>query len=259
MQRTALRARKILAFLNVRIGPTAVPLYRCAAADAQPVGRRSLVPTPIWYHSVNNQARYGVGISYTNITLKGIDHHQVAAYLKNQRRQAFVAPSVNSYTVVFDKEADAREQALQSLAVELSSSFECVAFAVLVHDGDLFAYWLYDAGQLLDSYDSAPSYFETAPSSVLPTGGNPEQLCASFEVAESLAEVRDIFERVAQTATADDWDETHLIGDEIHDVLVQALHLPHFAVDTGYYSIIHQSIPEDLDRTLLINCDGEAE
>ena len=38
MQRTALRAREIAAFLKVRIGSPPVPIYRCAAADAQPVG-----------------------------------------------------------------------------------------------------------------------------------------------------------------------------------------------------------------------------
>jgi hypothetical protein len=41
MQRTALRARKIVAFLKAGIDPTAFLIYRCAAADAQPVGRRS--------------------------------------------------------------------------------------------------------------------------------------------------------------------------------------------------------------------------
>ena len=40
MQRTALCARKIVAFLKAGIGPTAFPIYGCAAADAQPVGPR---------------------------------------------------------------------------------------------------------------------------------------------------------------------------------------------------------------------------
>ena len=39
MQRTALCARKIVAFLKAGIGPTAFPIYQCAAADAQPVRR----------------------------------------------------------------------------------------------------------------------------------------------------------------------------------------------------------------------------
>jgi hypothetical protein len=38
MQRTALGARKIVAFLKVRISPTVFPIYWCAAADAQAVG-----------------------------------------------------------------------------------------------------------------------------------------------------------------------------------------------------------------------------
>jgi hypothetical protein len=37
MQRTALCARKIVAFLKVGIGSKPVPIYWCAAADAQPV------------------------------------------------------------------------------------------------------------------------------------------------------------------------------------------------------------------------------
>ncbi len=39
MQRTALCARKIGAFLKVGISWTPVPIYGCAAADAQTVGR----------------------------------------------------------------------------------------------------------------------------------------------------------------------------------------------------------------------------
>jgi hypothetical protein len=42
MQRTALCARKIVAFLKLGFGSTPVPIYRCAAADAQPVGPRPI-------------------------------------------------------------------------------------------------------------------------------------------------------------------------------------------------------------------------
>jgi hypothetical protein len=46
MQRTALCARKIVAFLNAGISPTVIPIYRCAAADAQPVGPQSIILLP---------------------------------------------------------------------------------------------------------------------------------------------------------------------------------------------------------------------
>jgi len=39
MQRTARCAHKIGAFLKAGISPIVFPIYRCAAADAQPVGR----------------------------------------------------------------------------------------------------------------------------------------------------------------------------------------------------------------------------
>jgi len=39
MQRTALCARKIVAFLKAGISSATIPIYECAAADAQPVGR----------------------------------------------------------------------------------------------------------------------------------------------------------------------------------------------------------------------------
>jgi hypothetical protein len=39
MQQTALRTREIVAFLKVRIGSMPVPIYPCAAAEAQAVRR----------------------------------------------------------------------------------------------------------------------------------------------------------------------------------------------------------------------------
>jgi hypothetical protein len=51
MQRTALCARKILAFLKAGISPTPVPIYECAAADAQTVGRHHFTlasPELLW-------------------------------------------------------------------------------------------------------------------------------------------------------------------------------------------------------------------
>ena len=42
MQRTALRAHKIGAFLKVRIGSDVIPIYKCATADAQGVSRKTV-------------------------------------------------------------------------------------------------------------------------------------------------------------------------------------------------------------------------
>ncbi len=58
MQRTALRARKIGAFLNAGIGSTAYSIYRCAAADAQTVGRHiNLVHDDMLLYLIDAQRR----------------------------------------------------------------------------------------------------------------------------------------------------------------------------------------------------------
>jgi hypothetical protein len=58
MQRTALCARKIMAFLKLRIGSKVSPIYRCAAADAQPVGQLgNLVGIP--FLMVTSRLRFG--------------------------------------------------------------------------------------------------------------------------------------------------------------------------------------------------------
>jgi hypothetical protein len=46
--------------------------------------------------------------------------------------------------------------------------------AFTVHDSDVFWYWLFDNGAIVDNYDSAPNYFEDG--SKTPSGGNAEAL-----------------------------------------------------------------------------------
>jgi hypothetical protein len=73
-------------------------------------------------------------------------------------------------------------------------------------------------------------------------------------VPEAVVEVIDIFDRARQAVMDDDPSEAHLIGDEIHDVLAQALNLPLFVVDTGYHSIMNGFLPDDLAKESLIMC-----
>jgi hypothetical protein len=54
MQRTALRAHKIGAFLKVGVSPSAVPIYQCAAADAQTVGP----PYPSSYQRIKRVVQF---------------------------------------------------------------------------------------------------------------------------------------------------------------------------------------------------------
>jgi hypothetical protein len=193
-----------------------------------------------------------MGIFYTNITLKGARQQEVVDYLKRAQCQAYVSPATNDCIVVFDRVSDEDSVALRKLASNLSKEFQCPALAALVHDGDLFLYWLYKAGRLVDEYDSMPTYFQTDAEAAPPKGGNPEALCEAFRAQHALSDLQAIFKRATKAVLDDDWSEEHLIGDEIHDVIAQALGLPLFVVDTGFYSIQNDSLPEDLTKESLI-------
>ncbi len=194
-----------------------------------------------------------MGIFYTNITLHGVDQSMVAGYLKQQKRDAYVSPTLNGRTVVFDKDSDLHIDALCTLAAELSTVFRCTALAVNIHDGDVFYYYLYQSGQLTDDYDSVPSYFFNEEPQA-PIGGEARKLCEAFHQLDAVDEVIDIFDRAKHTVMDDEPSETHLTGDEIHDVLAQALNLPPFVVDTGYHSIVNGFLPDDLAKESLVLC-----
>jgi Tol biopolymer transport system component len=82
-----------------------------------------------------------MGLFYTNITLYGPNQQQVTQYLKTLGRAAYVSPTVDGFTVVYDKQTeDQDERELIDLACGLSRAFQCPALAALVHDSDVFAY-----------------------------------------------------------------------------------------------------------------------
>ena len=104
-----------------------------------------------------------MGAFYTNITLHGPDQEQVIQCLIQMKRTAYVSPTVGGYTVVYDEETENQDDAdLMGLASQLSRALECPALAALVHDSDIFAYWLFKTGTLMDEYDSAPGYSNTS-------------------------------------------------------------------------------------------------
>jgi hypothetical protein len=56
--------------------------------------------------------------------------------------------------------SDQDEARIKDLAAKLSGGLEAACVAFLLHDSDIACYWLYNDGQLLDEFNSAPDYFE---------------------------------------------------------------------------------------------------
>jgi hypothetical protein len=183
-----------------------------------------------------------MGSFYTNITLRGPHQDQIVEALTRQGNRAYISPTVNGFTVVYDEQCDTQDTALiHSLAASLSAKFECPALAVLNHDDDILWYRLYERGQLVDEYDSTPGYFEGKTSK--PAGGNAAKLCAllgsqNVEVAASVL-------RKAQGVKG------YIFAIQRHEDLARALGIPIFTVGSGYEYIKHGEVPGGLDSESL--------
>lgn len=182
-----------------------------------------------------------MGSFYTNITLRGPAQEVVAEYLNQQNRKAYVSPTANDCTVVYDAESESQDtHILEDLAAGLSRQFVCPALAVLNHDDDILWYKLYESGQLADEYDSAPSYFDPAAIEIAPPqGGDAQKLCGAFKAEGRAAEVEEILRAPGIVG--------YLFASERHQALAEALGLPEFSVACGYNYIEEDDLPDDLN------------
>ncbi len=190
-----------------------------------------------------------MGTFYTNVALYKPQQQPVADYLAKQKRTAYVSPTLNDFTVVYDKATEAQDaDVLQNLTELLTRQFKCTGLASLVHDSDVYLYWLYDGGKLLDSYSSMPAYFDedAGDGDPGPQRGDPQKLCTAFGRPDALDALTDIFESVEQGG------EELLFAEEIHAKLVEALGMPPFAAFTGYRMIDNHDLAVALDESTFV-------
>ena len=177
--------------------------------------------------------RAALGSFYTNVALKGPAQAEVLAYLREQGRDAYVAPTLRDITLVYDLACESQDRRiLTALASNLSRAFACVALAALVHDDDFLVYELFQDGAPVDEYNSDPTYFEgvrRAP----PSGGNAEALCAAFGAEAEVARVEEIL-RAWSGPSGDPGASPYLFAQFRHRDLARALGLPESLSVLGY-------------------------
>jgi hypothetical protein len=161
-----------------------------------------------------------MGPSYSNLVLRGPERGRIVQALEARGRTAFVGPTVNGCTVVFDEESEHDPQDVAALAAELTAALGGAALGVTLHDDHVLSCSLAQEGRVVDEYDSSPGYFEG--NERPPHGGNAALLCDAFGVPERAAEV----ERILRG--------DHALETARHEELTQALGLPAYAVNLGY-------------------------
>jgi hypothetical protein len=73
---------------------------------------------------------------------------------------AYVSPPDNGWITIYDEASDDQSDAtIEALGRGLSHALKTSVLAFLVHDSDIFHYWLFEKGELKDEYDSDPEYF----------------------------------------------------------------------------------------------------
>lgn len=102
-----------------------------------------------------------MGKFYVNFSVKSVDPQRVANLLQDAGRSAIVSPPQAGYVVVYDEETD--RQALPPIVLIgnlLSNALDVPVLGILNHDDRILRYWLFEAGMIVDAYDSRPDYFK---------------------------------------------------------------------------------------------------
>jgi hypothetical protein len=191
-----------------------------------------------------------VGYFYSNITLKGPTQEQLVTYLRHAPRDAYVSPTVDGITVVYDRECESlHAEVLHQVTTDLSRTFACPALAAYLFDDDVFWYALYQRGCCVDTYNSEPAYFDesVAPE---PSGGDAALLCAAF-ACDPMTHEMDALLHFAPLTEDEHGDlvipEGFLPAEQQHAALARVLGLPTYAYGMGYYSIDSGHIPAKID------------
>jgi hypothetical protein len=185
-----------------------------------------------------------MGHFYLNITLRGPARTHIIEELTLQGRVACLSPTTDRDTVIYDEAFDDQdEDAAHELTAHLTTAFNCLGLIALNHDDDIFCYWLYDSGTLLDSYNSTPSFFDPDARDTLPSGGDVNVLCQVFQ-SSTPGILTDILHQPTSS------NNTYVLAVERHLAFVQAIGLPEYAVGIGYEDIVEDNIGEELNANL---------
>ena len=191
-----------------------------------------------------------MGSFYTNVLVQGATQDQIAEDLRGVGREAYVSPTVGRFTVVYDALSECQDHGLLAhFAGQLSRRLGATAMASLMHDDDVLMYWLFQDGELVDEYSSAPGYFEDADGEATPpSGGDARRLCLTFGAEGAADEVERVLRAFGET-------DFYVFETDRHHELIRLLGLPAFAADFGFDYIARGETPHglkqgDLVRTL---------
>ena len=183
-----------------------------------------------------------MGLFYTNMTVYRPLRRSLLGVLRQLGRTAFVGPTIDGHTVVFDRAIDEQgAPAIGLLGRSLTKALSCSALAALLEDDDVLYLWLFCRGRLRDSYNSCPGYYDDRFAEEPPTGGNAKLICKAFDRLDRQ-------QRVEQLLRAD------LLKEELpevrgeqgrHAAVAAELGMPAFVAGVCYSSVAGDYVPRE--------------
>jgi len=186
-----------------------------------------------------------MGLFYTNMTLYRPDRSEVAAALRRLKRSAFLSPTLDGHTVVFDEAIEEQDtEAIEQLSQLITKEMSCVAMTAVLHDDNVLYLWLFEKGKLRDHYNSCPAYFDDSLSPE-PSGGDSRAICSAFARPDCAKKVEKLL-RIDLLESPD----SEIPGEqERHSALATQLGMPTFVAGLGYSAIAGGYIPSEFTGT----------
>lgn len=158
-----------------------------------------------------------MGAFFTNFHVRSGSNKDVTEALKPLvAARAYVSSSEKNWVSVFDERADDQdEEEIQRVGQTLSRSLSTPVFAFLVHDSDVFRYWLYVNGELADKYDSRPDYFSSiAADARAKLAGKPDRVLPLCRPGTTLEALRGTLRQRAARGQKPDPDRSDPVFEE---------------------------------------------
>src|SRR5436190_13112652 len=116
-----------------------------------------------------------MGAFYGSILVKTEDLEAIRRVLGHVARESdnrfLVGPALNGWVSIFPNNSGQNDQ----VSAEIAKLDSHDIFHLIVHDDDIFTYYFYRNGKLIDQYNSCPNYFhEVSEAEKEQCKGNPE-------------------------------------------------------------------------------------
>ena len=193
-----------------------------------------------------------MGNKYNNLTVMGADRDDIIQLLNEKEHHAFVAPSVNGFTIVWPDSSNVwqwdaeAEQPRRMFDVEgdLSRELNCVVLEVGNFDDDILSYTLLNRGLVVDVYESinVAEYWgpyddeeeEAQAAEYVQRKGDAALLCNTFKAPHN----REAVDSLLRSQNTFEIDR--------HQKLVEFLGLPNCAVGFDFRHVESGDFPENL-------------